>query len=1580
LYLVQQMNPASTGYNIPLVFPIGRDIEKDRLESIFKQLIARHESLRTSFITVGDEPVQRVYDEMDFEMENYKVKVKVKEDKVPFGQISDARGGQYPKSQELRAKSYIYSFIRPFDLSRAPLMRSGLIPLPDGSYHWIVDMHHIVSDGISQAVLTTDFIALYNGEVLEPLKLQYKDFAGWQHRLFNSKEIKAQEDYWLNLYADAREIPRLDLPIDNSRPGIFTFAGEHYGFILDGEDMVRFRDLGSRNGATLFMSLLAVLNVLFYKYTGQADIIIGSGMAGRRHPDLQGIIGMFVNTLAMRNFPQGEKAFAAFLKEVGQNSLKAFENQDFQFETLVDKLDLERNPSRNPLFDISMVFQNFLEPIKNQPSPFLSDENLVIDGYKNPSSRFDMTFFIHEVPTGIYIDIEYYTGIFKERIIQGLVSHFKRLLKIIINDPFIRLKDIDMVSPEEKQRLLDEFNDTASAQPEDKTIHELFAGQVEKIPGYIAIVDTAPGQVINVTYKELNEKSDRLAYRLIEKGIQAEDILGIMPERSVEMIIGLLGILKSGGAYLLIDPDCPQDRIDYMLKDSGARILLKKSEIRNPKSETITNDPNSNDQNKRAAVTVLDFEPLNFEFLIGRPRRGPSNLNSSSLAYIVYTSGSTGKPKGVVVQHGGVIRLVKDTDFIKWKAGDRLLPTGSIAFDITTFETWGPLLNGIPLVLAAQQEILNGQAFEQLLHTHRVTHLHLTPQLFEQFAARHPQVFSRLDYFLVGGDLVRPRYVNEIRRKYQDLKILHMYGPTENTTFSTFLAVKEEYRYAIPIGKPVSKSMVYILDRNRQLQPIGVYGELCTGGQGVARGYLNNPELTAEQFFLRQPGGRFLKKLPPWTPRKNFLSEGTRGLAPLSLTVPGGLIVPGKIHLHYSPHHPIYRTGDLARWNWDGQLEYAGRMDHQVKIRGFRIETGEIENQLLGYPYIKETVVTARRHENEELYLCAYVVPVVPVVPDEKNQKIDLSDLRLHLSAKLPAYMVPGIFVMMEKLPLTSSGKVDKKALPDPGMEMLPADYTPPRDRTEETLVRIWGDILGIEKSKIGIDANFFQLGGHSLKATLLVSGIQKQLGVKVPLAEVFNTQTIRGLSEIIRKSTRETITEIQSVDKKQYYELSFNQKRLWIIHQMDPTDNSYNMTGIIVLNRQTDEDLIRRTVRKVIQRHESLRTGFEAVEGKGVQLVTTPGNLPGLPLETMDISSIEGSQRQTRLKQVTTAFNKKSFDLGKPPLFRSLLIKIKEDLYIFAFCMHHIVSDGWSMEILEKDFHYVYNSYLNNREVESLPGKVTYKDFAHWHNRQLEAESVKRVSREFWKRFLKGELPKLRLPVDIDSGVGHKTKSGASFRLVIPGAIKDLLKTICSQHHTTLFTLVYSLYNIWLARISGQETVVSGIVNAGRVHPSLQDIVGFFVNSVIFKIDIKADHVFIDFTKKVRESVLEFFRHQNYPLELVLDEVGIKYPEVATSFNMLNITNKEAVPLENPDSFHNENIQNVKFDLEPYITEYSNGIEIIVNYDKNLFKPKNIEYMMEKYRELIEFFAMHPDKQIKEYKETKKRRSFKKG
>jgi fengycin family lipopeptide synthetase D len=903
------------------------------------------------------------------------------------------------------------------------------------------------------------------------------------------------------------------------------------------------------------------------------------------------------------------------------------------------------------------------------------------------------------------------------------------------------------------------------------------------------------------------------------------------------------------------------------------------------------------------------------------------DISADGLCYVIFTSGTTGNPRPVAVEHRGLL------NYIDWRIRaygyreqDITLQLLAYGFDGFASNFYSALLSGGKLLMVGKENIFDYSRVAGLVRNDCVTNVSLVPVMYEALLENGDRdILKAFRFVVLAGEKARDSLIEKSKALNPGIQLINEYGPTEATVAAAANTRMPETGTNV-IGRPLDNVGIYILDTVFHLQPVGVAGELCISGIGVSRGYLNNPELTSERFL--------------------------------------------SVFYRFHGSYRTYISGDLARWLEDGNVEFLGRIDRQVKIRGYRIELSEIETRLAQHALIRDVVVIDREKKNGEKYLCAYLVG---------EEVLKLPELKDYLSPYLPEYMIPAYFIQIDKIPLTPNGKPDRKVLPSP--EVTNAEnFTAPRDHLEKKLVEIWSEVLNIDKASIGIGDNFFQLGGHSLKATMLTTKIHKQLGVNVPLAEVFKNQTIRGLGEIIKNSSRETFIEIEPAVEKEYYELSFNQKRLWIIHQQDPLDNSYNMMGIIIMNRQVEEKTVKWTVQTLIERHESLRTGFKVVKGSGVQYVIGKDNLPLSPVDNMDISSREESKKQSLVKQVTAEFNNKPFHLDEPPLFRSLLIKVKGDLYVFVYCMHHIVSDGWSMQILERDFHYLYNAYLNKSDIEPIPAKVTYKDFAYWHNRQLEKESIKGVSGEFWIKFLKGELPRLRLPVDNDIGGNNKTKSGASFRFVIPEPIKDPLKKICNQHQITLFTLMYSLYNIWLARVSGQGTVVSSAVNAGRLHPSLQDIVGFFVNSVIFRLEIKEDDMFIDFVKDVQETVLEFFRHQNYPLELVLDEVGIKYPEVAASFNMLNIGNNESVPLENPDSFHDDEIQNVKFDLEPYITEYSNGIEITVNYNRNLFKPKNIEYMMEKYRELINFFALNPGKQIKEYKETKKRRSFKKN
>ncbi|MCP5051041.1 MAG: amino acid adenylation domain-containing protein, partial [bacterium] len=623
LYFLQQMDKEGTVYNMPFAIPMGKDVEKDKLETILTQLIHRHESLRTSFHMVNEEPVQRVHDDVPFEIEYFGRGVPL------WSPLNGNHSGNIDSGSRNNSGSHgglpLRDFVRPFDLSRAPLMRSALVRGSGGGFTWLVDIHHIISDGTSEVVLEEDFIALYNGEEPESrkLRLQYKDFALWQNQLFEGDGIRSQWDYWLEMYADASEIEHLQLPADHQRPGVYTYAGDRFGFKLETADAAGFNTLAARCGGTLYMNFLAALNTLFYVYTGQTDIIIGSTIAGRPHADLQRIIGMFVNTLAMRNHPLGEKTYQSFLKEVIRQSMDAFENQDVQFEGLVERLNVTRDTSRHPLFDIYMTVQNFRQPGEASAIP-PSDVAPPTVEYKNTTTKFDLTFFIYEGGEDIFITIEYYKAIFSQGTVQRLAGHFNNLIRAVLQDPSQQLKDLEIISADEKRQLIYEFNETGQEAPEDKTIHDLFRQQAEQTPDHIAVVGMGTRTVeahhesslrsVSLTYCELNRRAGQLAHMLKEKGVVPDTIVGIMVERSIEMMIGIFGILKSGGAYLPIDPDYPQGRIDYMLKDSGAGILLK-SEIQNRteiKSETNPNDPN---KNQGFPYSVLNFEHLDFEFV-----------------------------------------------------------------------------------------------------------------------------------------------------------------------------------------------------------------------------------------------------------------------------------------------------------------------------------------------------------------------------------------------------------------------------------------------------------------------------------------------------------------------------------------------------------------------------------------------------------------------------------------------------------------------------------------------------------------------------------------------------------------------------------------------------------------------------------------------------------------------------------------------------------------------------------------------------------------------------------------------------
>ncbi|WP_339373114.1 amino acid adenylation domain-containing protein, partial [Paenibacillus elgii] len=911
LFILSQMEGGEMSYNMPVAMTVEGVLDRTRVEQAFQQLIRRHETLRTSFEMADGEPVQQVHATVPFEVE-------------------------YVQAKEEEVEAHVGRFVRAFDLGQAPLLRVQLIELDREHHVLLFDMHHIISDGVSMGILIEEFNRLYEGRDLPPLRIQYKDYAVWQQAQIQSERLSKQEAYWLEIFQG--ELPVLDLPTDYVRPAVRSFVGDRVAFVIDGTRSEALKRFAAQTGSTMYMVLLAAYTSLLHKYTGQEDIIVGTPIAGRPHADLGSMIGMFVNTLAIRNYPSGEKTFQAYLQEVKETALKAYENQDYPFDALVEKLDLKRDLSRNPLFDAMFVLQNAeqggqtLEGLQFKPHP-----------YSHDVAKFDLTLSVSEEADLFVCNLEYASAIYERNTIERMAQHYLHWIDRIVENSQAQLSSLEIILPEEKEQILNTFNDSFSSYPQEKTIHQLFEEQAERTPEQVAVVFEGN----QLTYRELNVKANQLARRLRAEGVQAEQMVGLMVERSLEMIVGMLGILKAGGAYVPIDPEYPEERIRYLLEDSGVQLLLaqRRELVRVDFTGTVVDLSDEG---------MYDTDGSNLKTAVG----------ASGLSYVIYTSGTSGKPKGVMVEHRNVVRLVKNTNYTPLNETTRILQTGAVVFDASTFEIWGALLNGGQLYLVNNDVILNAANLKRAIEQHGITTLWLTSSLFNQLLQQDSQFLGSLKTLLVGGDTLSVPHINRALQDNPELSIINGYGPTENTTFSTTYAIGGGQTGPIPIGRPIHNSTAYVVDRSLKLQPIGAWGELLVGGDGVARGYLNLPELTAEK-FIASP-----------------VREDER----------------------------CYRTGDLVRWRTDGTLEFKSRIDEQVKIRGYRIELGEVEAQLAKVKGVREGAVIAREDEHGQKSLCAYVV---------LDRELTVSDLRGALSEELPGYMIPSYFVQLEQMPLT---------------------------------------------------------------------------------------------------------------------------------------------------------------------------------------------------------------------------------------------------------------------------------------------------------------------------------------------------------------------------------------------------------------------------------------------------------------------------------------------------------------------------------------------------------------------------------
>lgn len=1486
LFFIQQMDAVDTTYNLPGILSFNGKIDSKLMEDVFKKLIRRHEILRTSFEIVDNQPIQKIHNHVDFSITVQKV-----------SSLSD----------ETRLAEIVGSFLRPFDLGRPPLLRAQVLETGENEHFLLLDIHHIIADGTSLEVLKKDIAQLYRGHELEPLRLQYKDYTSWQYDMMESGRFSSQDEYWEEVFRG--EIPRLNLLTDFQRPAIFSFKGDYFEFPFEWEISSRVKELCKRNDATLFMVLTALLNVMFFKYTGQEDIIIGSAISGRPHADLREAMGMFVNMLGIRNFPSGDKSFIQFLGEVKERCIKAYENQDVQFEDLVDRLNIERDVSRNPLFDVSLVVQNFSRHDIREYG--FSDETFRFVKYRSMVSRFDLTFSVFEDSEDIYVYIEYYSDIFNKETIRRMTEHFKNTILAVIDAPSSLLKDIQIVSREEKQEILNLLGRPLGNYSTHKTIHQLFEEQVSRSPGEIAVFFEDE----TLTYHELDREARQLANYLSIRGVGNNIVVGLLLKRSSDMIIAILASLMAGGAYVPLNPGAPFSRNRYILKECNARLLLTHRSL------------HGEDQGGEDWEGDYIFWDTLGEIDAGNPMQNIQH-SSSSLAYIIFTSGSTGKPKGVPITHANLTPLLHwGHDFFGFNSTDRVFQNISYYFDWSVWEIFITLTSGAALYTVPEETAMEPAASIDFIDRNQLTVLHITPTQYRYYLdeLNSGQRMNSLKYLLFGAEKLPVELVTRSFEKVsEDCLVFNTYGPTETAVTASVLKIDRNRinRYkalsGIPLGGTTANTTFLVLDKHLEVCPVGVCGELHIGGKGLSAGYLNDPEKTHYCFI------------------KNIYKDRD------------------------FPGETLYKTGDLARWLPGGDIEFLGRVDHQVKIRGFRIEPGEIENQLLKHDHVKETIVIPRSaggDETGEKFLCAYIVPGT-------DESIDAAVLKEFLLQSLPDYMIPSYFISIGNIPLNPNGKIDRKALPMP--EKVHTDrYEAPGNQIEEVLVTIWADILKLDPESIGVKDDFFQLGGHSLKATVLVTKIHKEMDVKIPLAEVFRRPNIRGISDYIKSSVKGGYLAIPKAEEKDFYLLSSAQKRLYILHHMEPDCTDYNGPAFFPVEGKLDKTKINNVFNGIIQRHEILRTSFHMIDREPYQKIH----------ETIDFKvEYYGPVGLAEEKKLTGDFIK-PFDLSRPPLLRVGFLERAEGRHMMLFDMHHIITDGTSMKIFIEDFHALYSG------EELPPLKLQYKDYSQWQN-TISSSGRLKDQETYWLKKLEGDIPLLNLPTDFPRPE-FRSPEGDFVTFEIEEKLARNIENFVLKSGATTYLVLLTAYVLLFFKLTGQEDFVVGAPIAGRTHNDLQNIMGLFVNMLIMRNRPQGEKTIQQFLEEVKVNALEAYENQDYQFDELIDKLTFKREpgRHALIDAIILLQNQvEAGEYSSGTRFEDKNngaslrilfdedrFPASRFDLYLNATPGENKISISFYYASTLFKRSSIEKLAQFFLEILQQITAEPGMRLED-------------
>ena len=1500
LWFLHHVDPDSPVYNIPGGAHLSGPLNVPALERSLNELVRRHEILRTTYVSRDGGPVQFI------------------NPATPLALPVDDLSGLCLAEREVEVRQLIVEeSSRPFDLARLPIMRTRLLRLGRQEHIILFTVHHIATDGWSLGVLTDELLMIYRAYIkgqpspLPELPIQYSDYAVWHRERLQGEVLEEQLNYWRDRLAGDQSVLRL--PHDRPRPAVQTFKAETINLSLSTSLSDALRELSRREGVTLFITLLAAFKLFLHRYTGQHDIIVGTPKANRDNVETERLIGLFLNMLVLRTDLSGDPTFCELLARVREVTLGAFHHQDVPFDMLVMTLRPERNLSHMPLFQVAFGLQHLPAP----PEP-VENANLFLTPLAGGSGSmpYDLNLNLLDTPQGLSGSLDYNSDTLDAGTAEQMVRHFQAILKCIAAEPNRHLSEVTVLTPAEEQKLLREWNCTESQFRQPNCLHKLFEEQAARTPECIAL--TLEDE--NLTYAELNRQANRLAHYLRARGVNNETSVGLLMPRSFEMVVALLGILKAGAAYVPLDPEYPEERQAFIIEDSGVTTLLT--------TERMWQRSELAGRTTQLEVIALDAEwPAISREAEMNPEGGATPDN---LAYVIYTSGSTGKPKGVMVEHRAITnRISWMLNTFDFNPDDCLLQKTTISFDASIWEFFVPLASGARVVLARPGGHRERDYLLDLVEREQVTILQLVPSMLRVFLEGE-QVRERcrsLRYMFCGGEALPSELARQVRQS-MDAKLCNLYGPTEASIDATVFPLTWDVDHdeqtangVVSIGGPIANVSMYVLGRDLRPVPVGVTGELFIGGTGLARGYLNRADLTAERFI------------------PNPFSEC------------GG--------------ERLYHTGDLGKWDREGRIYYLGRVDRQVKVRGFRIELGEVESALCTHPDVSNAAVVCREPEDGE----GETAPqgLVGYIVFRPGAACEVGDLHTFMSERLPGYMVPSTFIALDALPLTNNGKLDHKALPRVETQAMDdVRVVAPRTPLEEVLAGIWAEVLGVER--VSVESNFFELGGHSLLALQVGTRVRKLFSVELTVRRMFESPTVTEMARAVEAEMRGAEApqvDLAPVTHGREIPLSFAQQRLWFLNELRPDSAAYNVPTAVRVRGHLDLDALEQSLTEVVKRHSSLRTRFEFANGRPVQIIE-PAEKFTLPL--VDLQHLPINEREAEARRLATAEASRPFNLARAELLRGSLLRINDQEHVLLLTMHHIASDGWSSVILLRELSVLYDALAHGRPSPLPDSPIQYADYAVWQRDWLQGEVLeKQIS--YWREQLRG-APVLSLPTDkprpeiMSSQGGHES-------LAMSRELAAALRLVGRREGATMFMVLLAAFQVVLSYLTGQEDVVVGTDVANRTRAETEGLIGFFVNQLVLRTDLSGNPTFRELLVRVREMALGAYAHQDLPFDKVVEELN---PERTLSLMPLFQVKLvfQNVPTSEPAT------QDVE--LEPFgfdgtvaktdlTLELVEGLELVagVNYSTDIFNPPTIRRLLRLFETVLTHIATTPEAHLSE-------------